>query len=48
MTNKDCLHYKLGQCRIDHSPCNSMCGIFKIDKTQEEYFKRLQDEKKNL
>jgi len=45
MENKDCLHFKLGKCRVDHIPCTSICGIFKIDKTQEDYFKRLLYEK---
>ena len=33
----DCVHYKLGLCRINHKPCVKDCPLHKTNEERERY-----------
>lgn len=36
---EDCVHLKLGLCRVDHKPCVPNCGIYKTEEDRIKYRK---------
>ena len=46
MTEKDCVHYKLTLCRVDHKPRNGICGIFKTQTERDNYLKEVENGRK--
>jgi len=36
---EDCVHLKLGLCRVDHKPCVPNCGIYKTKEDRIKYLR---------